>query len=323
MNFRTALSFTGFYARLLAPAAAGLLARIAGLFGARARRAADKAGLALCNPLFRPVFDPRQFLSVENFSRGQDISDFFTLARRLGIYDDWFAGRRILDVGCGSGTFALAVAARGAAGVDGIDIDEPRIPYARREAARQGLAHARFEIMSVYDLRFPADSYDRVISHTVFEHLPDLPGALAEMYRVLKPGGEAYITHDSFRSRYGAHVGHFVRVPWPCLFFSEAGVEAFWERERRRYLARRRMGPEAGELDLLAGGLHSLNKLTVAEVERQVRASPFEVAARAAYGDEKALLACAPVLRRWPRVYEYLRGSIAVRLRKPAAGGPA
>lgn len=318
MTARDVLSYACFYARLTVPALAGLLARLAAVFGARGRRALDVVGLRISNPLFKPVFDPRQFLSVENFSRGQDISDFFTLMRRVGIHDDWFAGQRILDVGCGSGTFTLAVAARGAAWVDGIDIDEPRIPYARAEAKRQQITNAAFHLMSVYELAFPPASYDRIISHTVFEHLPDLPKALEAMSRMLKPGGEAFITHDSFRSRYGAHVGHFVRVPWPCLFFSEEGVIAFWEAERKRYFARHGLPPEAAQLDLLGGGLLSLNKLTMAEVERHVRKAPFEVVALAPYGEEKVLLAALPFLRKWPAVFEYLRGSLVMRLRKPA-----
>lgn len=316
MNLRAILSFCFFYLRLLIPLGAKAAAALAGLFGPAAKRAVEQAALPLCNKLFKPIFDPAQFLSVESFSRGQDVSDFFTLCRKTGIDDAWFTGQRILDAGCGSGLFAIAAAQKNASEVVGIDIDEPRIPYARESAKKQGIINTNFHIMSLYDMSFGEATFDRIISHTVFEHLPDLPGALEAMYRVLKPGGEAFITHDSFRARYGAHVGHFITIPWPCFFFSQESVIAFWKSLEKSFLQERNI--TESKLDLLGGGLNSLNRLKISEVIRAVGSSPFETVALIPYGQEKALLAIAPWIQNMPTLYEYVRGSIAMRLRRPA-----
>lgn len=318
MKARLVASYCFFYLRLLVPAAARLVASLASILGKTSRQTIERFMLPLCNRLFRPVFNPAQFLTVQSFSEGQDVSDFFTLCRRTGIDEPWFRGQRVLDAGCGSGLFAIAVAAKGATEVIGIDIDEPRIPYARKAAERQSITNTTFHLMSVYEMSFPERSFDRVISHTVFEHLPDLPAALSALHRVLKPGGEAFITHDSYRSRYGAHVGHFVNIPWPCAFFSTDSVVAFWEKRYRDFVSQHGAGNGAQALDLLGGGLLSLNKLTISEVMRAVEGSPFEVVTLQPYGEEKALLAAAPWLRRIPSLHEYLRGSLAMRLRRAA-----
>jgi len=319
MSLRSCLSYSFFYIRLLGPMTSKFIASMAGLLGTAPRRAVEKLMLTLCNRLFRPVFNPKQFVSVETFSEGQDISDFFTLCRKTGIDDHWFTNKRILDAGCGSGLFAIAAAKKGAQEVVGIDIDEPRIPFAIKTAEVQHVNNTSFHIMSMYDMSFPEKSFDRVISHTVFEHLPDLPTALIALYRVLKPGGEAFITHDSYRSRYGAHVGHYVNIPWPCAFFQTDSVIEFWKSRHRQFLSVHGTVRAGESLDLLGGGLLSLNKLKISEVITAVQSSPFEVVSLIPYGDEKGLLSLAPWIIRFPRLHEYIRGSVAMRLRRPEA----
>lgn len=305
-----------FYLRLLPPFLAKGVTLAAGLAGPNFRQGTERALLPLCNRLFRPVIDPAQFMTVKSFSESQDVSDFFTLCRATGMNDTWFAGKRILDAGCGSGLFSLAAARKGAQEVVGIDIDEPRIPYARRSAERQEIRNATFRVMSVYEMDFPDCHFDRVISHTVFEHLPDVPAALSSLYRVLKPGGEIFITHNAFRSRYGAHVAHFINLPWPCAFFSDEAVLGCWNRNREHYLKAHPLDKNSDPLDLLAGGLLSLNRLKISEVVKAVRASPFEAVQLVPYGEEKALLAAMPWLQKWSGLHEYLRGSLALRLRR-------
>lgn len=317
---RNALSVLFFYGRLLPLL---LLRGLTGLLrhlSPAAARAVERPFLPLFNRLFRPVLDPERCLSMDAFTSEQDISDLFTLLRRVGIYDEWFRQQDVLDVGCGPGTFTVALAQRGPARMTGIDIAAHQVAHAAQLAGARQLANTTVETMSVYDMSFPDGRFDRVISQTVFEHLPDVAGALQAIHRVLKPGGEVFFTIDSFRSRYGAHLGHFVHIPWPCAFFSEESAAAFWHRRCAEFKARHHLAATPELLDF-SGSLPSLNRMKMADVEKAVAASPFECVALLPYGQEQAILRLFPFLRRWSGLYEYLRGSLVVRLRKPAAGG--
>jgi demethylmenaquinone methyltransferase/2-methoxy-6-polyprenyl-1,4-benzoquinol methylase/phosphoethanolamine N-methyltransferase len=101
-------------------------------------------------------------------------------------------GRRALDVGCGTGTLALAAAdAVGPTGrVCGIDPAAEMVAAARAKAARRGVEVA-FSVGVIESLDFPDRSMDVVFSTFMFHHLPPplrLAG-LREVRRVLAPGG--------------------------------------------------------------------------------------------------------------------------------------
>lgn len=102
------------------------------------------------------------------------------------------AGEKVLDVGCGSGRLTMAaqtwVGPEGEA--TGIDPSVEMIQVARQNAARRKL-NTKFELGVVEELPFPEASFDLVLNRLMLHHLPGelkLRG-LAEMRRVLKPGG--------------------------------------------------------------------------------------------------------------------------------------
>ncbi|MFQ6007022.1 MAG: class I SAM-dependent methyltransferase [Woeseia sp.] len=105
-------------------------------------------------------------------------------------------GARVLDVGCGTGTLALAAAACvGAAGrVEGIDPSPEMVARARAKAAAAGLP-ATFRLAAIEALPFPDRSFDAVLSSLMFHHLSDSlkQSGLAEIRRVLAPGGRLTI----------------------------------------------------------------------------------------------------------------------------------
>jgi ubiquinone/menaquinone biosynthesis C-methylase UbiE len=92
-------------------------------------------------------------------------------------------GKRILDIGCGSGTLAKRLAEDGAA-VTGIDPGAAAL-----EKARSAVPEARFEAASADALPFPAASFDGAVMLNALHHVPDPAAALAEAARILAPGG--------------------------------------------------------------------------------------------------------------------------------------
>jgi SAM-dependent methyltransferase len=97
------------------------------------------------------------------------------------------AGCRVLDAGCGDGALARLAASRGAE-VTGIDSDPAMLAAARRRAAKAGAA-ATFLEGRVEHLPFPNASFDIIAAVTVLCFVADAAGAVAEMARVLRPGG--------------------------------------------------------------------------------------------------------------------------------------
>ncbi|MGX1261746.1 methyltransferase domain-containing protein [Sinorhizobium fredii] len=109
----------------------------------------------------------------------------------------------VLDLGCGTGIAARAIAARpGFEGtVLGIDRSDYLVHAARRFADSEKLSgRVRFECGDSHALGLGAASFDAVIAHTLFSHLDDPAKVPAEMRRVLRPDGVAAIFDGDFAS---------------------------------------------------------------------------------------------------------------------------
>jgi SAM-dependent methyltransferase len=77
--------------------------------------------------------------------------------------------------------------------VIGIDIGVQALEQARALALARGVGNVRFEKADVYALPYPAASFDVVFSHSLVSHLREPTRALAEMRRILRPGGIAAV----------------------------------------------------------------------------------------------------------------------------------
>ncbi len=100
-------------------------------------------------------------------------------------------GDAIVDVGCGTGDLSFACLRAGADSILGVDVAEPMLPIARRKASRRReLARSSgFAAGDGTRLPLPAGSVDGWCSAFVVRNIPDLDAALAEAWRVLRPGG--------------------------------------------------------------------------------------------------------------------------------------
>lgn len=106
------------------------------------------------------------------------------------------AGWSVLDVGCGTGASALPAArAVGPEGrVLGIDVAENMLARARTKAEAQGLCNVSFELADMSATGWPDASFDAVIGVFSVFFVPDTAAQVAELWRLLRPGGRLAVT---------------------------------------------------------------------------------------------------------------------------------
>jgi SAM-dependent methyltransferase len=99
---------------------------------------------------------------------------------------------RVLDVACGPGLVALALA--GCAGhVTGLDLTPAMLDKARELPRQRGLDNLSWDLGRADALPYPDGSFDAVLTRFSFHHLTDPGRALAEMVRVCRPGGRVVV----------------------------------------------------------------------------------------------------------------------------------
>jgi SAM-dependent methyltransferase len=122
------------------------------------------------------------------------------------------AGRRVLDVGCGNG-YLLSHYARAGARTTGIDLTAAGVALSAGRFRLEGLSGA-FTQGNAEALPFRTASFDLVLSMGVLHHTPNTAGAIGEIHRVLKPGGEFLIMlyhRNSLAYRWVFSVGRFLK----------------------------------------------------------------------------------------------------------------
>jgi len=118
------------------------------------------------------------------------------------------AGWRYLDVGCGVGFAATAIAAATNLEVTGVDVDPKQIDAAQKGATRPNL---HFRVMDATRLDFRDGEFDIVATSMATHHIPNWERALAEMVRVLRTGGYLIYSDLVFPSWLAKAARRFIR----------------------------------------------------------------------------------------------------------------
>lgn len=152
------------------------------------------------------------------------------------------AGRRLLDFGCGDGAFSNEIAGRGGL-VSGIDLSEEAVAFANKRHGELNTG-GTFFVESCYETHFSDGCFDGVLSTDVIEHVQEPRRFLAEIDRVLRPGGVAVISTPIRLTEkpldpmhviewFPSEFQELVRTPFPdSTFFDSHPV--FWQEMSQR-----------------------------------------------------------------------------------------
>lgn len=158
---------------------------------------------------------------TDSFARSPAMSTAATLGALIELVPE-DPGARWLETACGPGLVARAVAGR-VGSVRGVDLTPSMVEKARAEAAAAGVANVEFELGDATALELPDDSFDGAVNRFSLHHIP-VPGrVLAEMARVVRPGGWVLVADHLTDADGGAAAWHEeierLRDPshWACL----------------------------------------------------------------------------------------------------------
>jgi SAM-dependent methyltransferase len=140
-------------------------------------------------------------------------------------------GTCLLDIGASPHGYAMEKCfERGVSRYVGIGLD-----IEATEELNVGGSQGQLRYMNAQDLEFADRTFDAVVSMSTFEHIADVPQALREIHRVLKPGGKVLLSFEPlWTCAYGHHLHHFGEIsalvpPWAHLVWDREQMASFLE----------------------------------------------------------------------------------------------
>lgn len=221
------------------------------------------------------------------------------------------AGKRLLDVGCGLGGKTVAYAEAGARAV-GTDLSEANAVQSRgyADAAGKGI---EFFVGDAAALPIRDGALDTVVANDAMEHFAEPERALAEMARVLRPGGAIWVFFTPHYSPLGSHLYDYVYTPWCHLLFTRAQLL----RGIRAVLLER--GQSAETVDarvhtIMQSFDRDLNHMSIARFLGLVRSTPGVRVSRLEL--KPAKFGVLKPLTRVPALRELVTGFVTCRLER-------
>jgi SAM-dependent methyltransferase len=223
-----------------------------------------------------------------------------------------------LDIGCGTGELAIALARSGCKSVTGIDLIPRNVSMATRNAERFGVSHATtFVAEDAHRWKAPR-RYDVIVSHEALEHIHDPRTFLHRIRQLISPKGIAVLAFGPlFHSPLGDHMDGFFRVPipWRGALFSEGAIL------RLRRECYRPTDPAECYRDIKGG----LNQMRYSEFLRFVAGTGWEFGFLSVNPQLRRLPAfhrLSNALLRVPVLRDYIASSVYVILRPVQVFGP-
>ena len=210
------------------------------------------------------------------------------------------AEKRVLEVGCGAGFEVWLLSHHFGSDAWGVDVIE------RRGWTTLADDRTHFVLADIgAESPFDADSFDRIISFSVLEHVVHPYAVLREVYRILKPGGLAFISANLHRGPLASHLYRELFMPFPHLLFTDDVIAEF----RTKQVGRN------------AGGASWVNRLTWSQYEDYLNAIGVVIKSLKFSEtplDEAYYQRFSNILGRYPR-WDLTKDFFHVVLEKPAA----
>jgi ubiquinone/menaquinone biosynthesis C-methylase UbiE len=222
-------------------------------------------------------------------------------------------GKRVLDVGCGLGGKTVAYAEAGAR-VFGTDLRDENVRQSEVYTAAQG-ATASFFVGDAASLPVRDGAVDTVVANDAMEHFARPEDALAEMARVVKPGGAIWIFFTPHYSPLGSHLYDYVYTPWCHLLFTRRQLEgAIRAVVAERSAGNRREEVEKRVREVMTSYDHDLNRMSIARFLRIARGAGAVRVTRLQL--DPAKFSFLKPLTRVPGIRELVSGFVVCRLER-------
>lgn len=221
--------------------------------------------------------------------------------RLLGVHNRIdLHGKRVLELGCGAGFEVWYLSHHFGSEAWGVDVAE-RMSWPFLGDERTHYVCADIGAASPFE----AGYFDRVISFTVLEHVVHPHAVLSDIYRILRPGGLAYLSANLYRGPKASHLYRELFFPFPHLLFDDDVIRQYRERH-------------SGE----SAGAYWVNRLTWAQYEDYFNGIGFTIRSLR-FGetplDESIYQRFSDILGRYPR-WDLERDFFHVVLEKPRGG---
>lgn len=212
------------------------------------------------------------------------------------------AGQRLLDCGCGPGAITVELAALIHPGeAIGIDLAASQVRAARQLASSNATVNVQFEVADAYALPFEAGSFDVVYAQSLLMHLRTPARAIAEMRRVLRPGGLLAVRDPDYGALLTGPEDASVRA-FLDLFLrvlAHNGGSPFYARGQRQLLRAAGLAPVVASAEALAYGSDETTA-SVADVFARIAGEPaFRDACRELRVDDASVAEGLRALQAW------------------------